>query len=100
MYLFEDGIQPNDVVQGALGDCWLLAALASLAEFPGAIENCFISFEHSSRGKYWFKLFDARIGKRKRVYIHIDDYIPCFRDDKTVKILYKQIIKLILYKRQ
>ena len=40
MYLFQDGIEPSDVVQGALGDCWLMAALAALAEFPGAIENC------------------------------------------------------------
>ena len=40
MYLFQDGIEPGDVVQGALGDCWLMAALAALAEFPGAIENC------------------------------------------------------------
>ena len=95
MYLFQDGIEPSDVVQGALGDCWLLAALACLAEFPGAIENCFISFEHSTRGKYKFKLYDARIGKKSRKYITIDDYIPCSRQDKLVKInIYINIISL------
>eukprot|EP01084_Bolivina_argentea_P252402 423645_1 len=81
MYLFEDGIEPSDVVQGALGDCWLMAALAALAEFPGAIENCFWSFEYSTRGKYYLKLYDARIDKRKKQLIVIDDFIPCFRDD-------------------
>ena len=82
MFLFEGGIEASDVVQGALGDCWLLAALASLAEYPGAIENCFLSLEHSNRGKYYFRLYDARIGKRKREIIVIDDYIPCFREDE------------------
>ena len=41
MHLFENGIIPSDVVQGKLGDCWLMAAIACMAEFPGAIENCF-----------------------------------------------------------
>lgn len=40
-HLFENGIKPSDVAQGALGDCWLIAAIACMAEFPGAIENCF-----------------------------------------------------------
>eukprot|EP01083_Nonionella_stella_P056574 148888_1 len=77
MCLFEDGIEPNDVIQGDLGNCWLLAAICCLAEFPGAIENCFGSFEYSTRGKYSIKLYDLRIGKQKRETIVIDDFIPC-----------------------
>eukprot|EP00490_Sorites_sp_Unknown_P019510 CAMPEP_0114658686 /NCGR_PEP_ID=MMETSP0191-20121206/16200_1 /TAXON_ID=126664 /ORGANISM="Sorites sp." /LENGTH=177 /DNA_ID=CAMNT_0001881365 /DNA_START=521 /DNA_END=1051 /DNA_ORIENTATION=- len=80
MYLFQNGIEADDVAQGALGDCWLLAAIASLAEFPGAIERCFKNNEKSDRGKYTIKLYDFRLNVRKRVDVVIDDYIPCSKD--------------------
>ena len=41
--LFLDGISPNDVAQGSLGDCYYLAALATLAEWPHRIKKIFIS---------------------------------------------------------
>merc|ERR1719343_538766 len=34
-------VDPNDVVQGSVGDCWLLSAMSALAEFPGAIRKLF-----------------------------------------------------------
>jgi hypothetical protein len=41
--LFLDGISPNDVAQGSLGDCYYLAALATLAEWPHRIKKVFLS---------------------------------------------------------
>ena len=35
-------IEPDDIDQGALGDCWLLCAIAAVAEFPKRIEKLFI----------------------------------------------------------
>lgn len=34
-----DKIEPNDVAQGKIGNCWLMAAISALAEFPEFIMN-------------------------------------------------------------
>jgi hypothetical protein len=61
-----DHISPGDLAQGQLGDCWLIAALAVLAERPQLILNCFVTRNFNPRGKYR--------------NIIIDDYVPCGRE--------------------
>jgi hypothetical protein len=47
MRLFSGKIEPADIGQGQLGDCWLMTALACLSEFPGAIQSIFETVEYN-----------------------------------------------------
>ena len=80
MQLFSGRIEAKDLVQGGLGDCWLVAALAVMAEHPAAIRACFRESEISPRGKYHVRLYDGRKGAWETVVV--DDYIPCDKGTK------------------
>ena len=38
-------IDPGDVNQGGVGDCWMLSAISALAEFDGAVTRLFLKTE-------------------------------------------------------
>lgn len=69
--LFAD-ISPMDVQQGALGDCWLLAAFASVAEYPEYVSS--IIRDHDD-GTYSVRLYSYEGGGFTTV--EIDDAFPC-----------------------
>ena len=76
-------IEPDDILQGALGDCWLLAAIAAVAEFPNYIEQeLFVTRTldgEGTPGKYSLRLFDASKGGGDAGWstVTVDDRIPC-----------------------
>ena len=73
-------IEPNNLTQGIVGDCWLLATMACLAEFPNAVESLFCGqTKASSDGKYSIKLFN--LDSRDWETVVIDDFIPCTYED-------------------
>jgi len=41
--LFKGGIDPTDIKQGMLGDCYFVAALATLAEWPERVKKIFVA---------------------------------------------------------
>lgn len=84
--LFGAKVDPRAICQGALGDCWLLAAMACLAEHDGAVHSLFRTREFNPRGKYKLRLFDGQKGEW--VNITIDDWIPC--DEKSGKPVFVQ----------
>jgi len=68
-------IEPGDVRQGALGDCWLMSSLAAVAEFPRVIEHMFVHTKTRVDGKYVCRIFDSE--QKKFVHLTVDDKIPC-----------------------
>ena len=68
-------IDPNDLRQGDVGDCWLLAAIQTLAEYPDSIKNVFKTQEHPADGKYVLCLYDIKEETWKDV--EVDCRIPC-----------------------
>eukprot|EP01012_Entosiphon_sulcatum_P043639 TRINITY_DN579_c0_g1_i1.p1 TRINITY_DN579_c0_g1~~TRINITY_DN579_c0_g1_i1.p1 ORF type:complete len:884 (-),score=172.09 TRINITY_DN579_c0_g1_i1:30-2681(-) len=72
--LFDDCIEPNDIFQGSLGDCWFMCGLATMAEFPDVIRRCLPE-----------KPLDSKVGcYRMRIckdgwwrVVTVDDYFPC-----------------------
>jgi len=71
--LFGDkGILPGGVHQGENGDCWFLAAIAALAEYPERINKIFSNSEYSEKGIYQVEFFV----KGEPIKLVVDDRVP------------------------
>jgi calpain-15 len=71
--LYSDGIHASDIKQGALGDCWFLAALAALTEFHSTVEELLSNCVVNDDGVY--EVVCWKNGKQTSVII--DDWFPC-----------------------
>ena len=54
MRLFDtdNGVSWTEVNQGYIGTCYILAAMASFAEFPDMVRSAFINTETNAEGIY------------------------------------------------
>lgn len=73
-------IDPSDIKQGHVGDCWLLSGISSLAEFDGAIKRCFRKTPNLDQmpldtpNKYIVSLWDLETWTEKDY--EIDERLP------------------------
>lgn len=81
--VFDQGIQASDIVQGELGNCWFMCALAAICEFPHLVDRLFLtawskddqSSKHRSSEEGCYELqfcVDSQWSS-----IMVDDYFPC-----------------------
>jgi len=82
--LFQGKIEPTDILQGQLGDCYFLSTLASIAEFPQKIKKVF-EFEFPGKneeealnmckqhGMYCVRILDMGVPTE----VIMDDFFPC-----------------------
>lgn len=75
--VFYQDIEPNDIRQGQLGDCYLLSSLSSLAERPFVVKKIFNPAEKSPYGLYSVWLNVNGLWKN----VIIDDYFPCLGEN-------------------
>ena len=80
--LFNEGVDPNDIIQGHIGDCWLMSAIGALAKFPKFIQEVTFGVitEESVTGKYEIYLWDCV--DEDWVCVVIDDRIPVDAETK------------------
>eukprot|EP01059_Diplonema_ambulator_P035890 TRINITY_DN8663_c0_g1_i2.p1 TRINITY_DN8663_c0_g1~~TRINITY_DN8663_c0_g1_i2.p1 ORF type:complete len:799 (+),score=322.73 TRINITY_DN8663_c0_g1_i2:124-2520(+) len=71
--LFVGDIEPNDIDQGALADCYLMGALSAVAEFERLVRSCFENGQDPDLGLYRVSL--CKNGWWQTVVV--DDFLPC-----------------------
>jgi calpain-15 len=78
--LFLERIEPDDIDQGGLGDCWFLSALCALAEHEDSIKRIFMNIKKIKYGCYCIALFLNGLWEE----VIIDDFFPA-TDEDTLK---------------
>ena len=76
--VFDEDIDPDDINQGELRDCYFLSVLSSLAEFPENVKALIDTQEINSAGIYLLMFFVNGIPTP----VIVDDYFPVKHDSR------------------
>eukprot|EP00340_Litonotus_pictus_P010072 CAMPEP_0170530350 /NCGR_PEP_ID=MMETSP0209-20121228/45630_1 /TAXON_ID=665100 ORGANISM="Litonotus pictus, Strain P1" /NCGR_SAMPLE_ID=MMETSP0209 /ASSEMBLY_ACC=CAM_ASM_000301 /LENGTH=860 /DNA_ID=CAMNT_0010823355 /DNA_START=195 /DNA_END=2777 /DNA_ORIENTATION=+ len=79
--MFNSSIEAADIIQGNLGNCYFLSAIAALTEFPSYLETLFVFKQCNDYGYYEVELFLD--GEWQIVFV--DSYFPIIKGSKTFK---------------
>ena len=77
--------RPQDVNQGHVGDCYLLASLAALAQQPQRLKSLFAEKHLTEDGKYTVKLFHIE----KKAGFFVGDHVS--KAASLVRQLFEQL---------
>jgi len=72
--------KPSDIQQGALGNCWLVAALALISERPRLLEHMLLTKTINREGVYLVRICHNGLWQT----IIVDDYFPCTKHKHLV----------------
>ena len=72
--VFYQGINQDDIIQGGLGDCYFLSAVAALCKYPELVEKLFLIKTKSNEHCYGCYYRINGIWK----LVLVDDYLPCY----------------------
>lgn len=72
-YLFKDKIEANDVLQGELGDCYLMSIISAMGQRTDLISKAFRSLKVNYDGFYQIYFYDVD-GQKKIMFV--DHYFP------------------------
>lgn len=73
-------IDPGDILQGRIGDCYFLSAIAGLAEYSDRIKYIFPNLEINKNGIYMARVLHHGVLKE----VVVDDYFPVSKKDGNV----------------
>ena len=75
-----DGMTPDDINQGALGNCWFLSGASAVAEENGRMEKVFLNKDKdlNAQGVYGVNLYNLGVPQT----VMVDDYLPLYKNWK------------------
>ena len=50
-------VNPSDINQGYIGNCWIMASISAIAEVPGRIDDFFVTNDISENGIYAVQMY-------------------------------------------
>ena len=84
MKVFSEGVDPNDIMQGYIGNCWMVSTIATVAKWPQLIEQAIYPNTFSPSGCYAVRVcWQCSESKPKDVrwaWIIVDSIFP--RDER------------------